>query len=57
MAALEMSEDARRVTAAGFLARHPEWTPIEIEKAVAAVLLGTGLAHMVSDEAAATDDL
>jgi hypothetical protein len=47
MAALQMSEEARRITLAGFQARHPEWSATEVERAVAAVLLGPELAAVV----------
>lgn len=47
LAALNMSEEAREVTSAGFRARHPGWSAVEVDRAVAAVLLGPdGLAEI-----------
>jgi hypothetical protein len=39
MAALEISEDVRRIAVAGFRARHPEWSLDKVESAVSALLL------------------
>lgn len=55
VAALEMSEAARQLTVAGFGARHPDWTAVEVERAVAAALLGPGLASLVLERATAID--
>ena len=40
MAAIEMSEEARGISVAGISARHPELTPLEVEMASSAILLG-----------------
>jgi hypothetical protein len=43
MAALEMSEETRRVALAGFHALHPDWPPARVERAVAELLIGDKL--------------
>ena len=40
VAALEMSEEARLITVAGFRARHPEWSEADAVRATSRVLLG-----------------
>jgi hypothetical protein len=47
MEALRMSEEVHRITAAGVRARHPEWSAVEIDRAVAALFLGPELAKRV----------
>lgn len=47
LAAFRMSEEARRIAAAGARARHPEWSEAEVERAVAELLLGAELARLV----------
>lgn len=47
LAALEMSEETRRVAEAGFRSRHPDWPPARVERAVAELLMGATVAKHV----------
>ena len=44
--ALQMSDEARRITAAGIRAHHPEYTDTHVEDALRRLMLGTKLFHM-----------
>jgi hypothetical protein len=39
-AALQMSEEIRRVAAAGVRARHPDWPAAKVDRAVSELLIG-----------------
>ena len=39
-AALQMSEEIRRVAAAGVRARHPDWPSAKVDRAVSELLIG-----------------
>ena len=41
--AVEMSEDAREIARCGIRARHPEYTPVDVEHALRRQLLGDDL--------------
>jgi hypothetical protein len=41
--AARMSEDAREISRCGIRARHPDYTPIEVEQALRRLLLGDDL--------------
>lgn len=43
--ALQMSDDARRITAAGIRDLHPEYTDAEVEDVVRLLILGPKLFH------------
>jgi hypothetical protein len=45
--ALEMSDDARRVTAEGIRQRHPEYSEVEVRRALVALLYGRKVAEKV----------
>lgn len=44
--ALQMSDEARLITAAGIRAHHPEYTDVHVEDALRLLLLGPHLVHM-----------
>ena len=44
--ALQMSDEARLITAAGIRAHHPEYTDVHVEDALRLMLLGPHLFHM-----------
>ena len=44
--ALQMSDEARRITAAGIRAHHPDYTGTHVEDALRLMMLGTRLFHM-----------
>lgn len=46
--ALQMSDDARAVTQAGFRRRHPDWTSEQVHEALLVLMLGEQLAQRVS---------
>jgi hypothetical protein len=41
--AVQMSEDAREISRCGIRARHPQYTPIEVEQALRRLMLGDDL--------------
>lgn len=43
--ALDMSDDAVRLSRSGLRSRHPEWTDEEVQSAIAGILLGPELAR------------
>jgi len=43
--ALQMSDEARRITAAGIRDHHPEYTTVQVEDALRLLLLGPQLFH------------
>jgi len=45
--ALEMSDDARRVTAEGIRQRHPEYSEVEVRRALVALLYGRNVAAKI----------
>jgi hypothetical protein len=52
LAALQMSEETRRIAMAGVCSRHPDWSHDRVERAVADLLLRAADGAVVADTAA-----